>query len=105
MCDFFDWDRDDPERVEAHDGFKTALVQQFNSLYGTEVDDIESWRGLSLALDISPLPENLKEAKEVSLRLDFFASITRDSRWGKKLILECLKTDFQWEVHQPCRPS
>ena len=60
MCDFFDWDRRDPERAEAHDGFKTALVQQFNSLYGTEVDDMESWRGLSLALDISPLPENLK---------------------------------------------
>lgn len=68
MCDFFDWDHRDPERAEAHDGFKTALVQQFNSLYGTEVDDMGSWRGLSLALDISPLPKNLKEAKEVSLR-------------------------------------
>ncbi len=39
---FFDWDRDDPEREEAYDGFKTALVQQFNSLYRTEVNDIES---------------------------------------------------------------
>ncbi len=66
MCDFFDWDRDDPERGEAHDSFKTALVLQFNSLYGTEVDDLQSWRGLSLALEIFPLPEDLKKAKKVN---------------------------------------
>ena len=67
MCDFFDWDRDDLERAEAHDEFKTALVKQFNTLYGTEVDSIESWRGLSVALGIWPLPENVNEAKKVSL--------------------------------------
>ena len=65
MCNFFRWDREDPEREAAHDGFKTALVRQFNSLYGTEVDDIESWRGLSLALEIYPLPDDLKKAKKV----------------------------------------
>ena len=67
LCDFFHWDRDDPDREEAHDSFKAALVQQFNSLYGTEADDIESWRGLSLALDIVPLPDDLSEVKKVSL--------------------------------------
>lgn len=66
MCNFFDWDRDDPERGEAHDDFKTALVQQFNSLYGTELDDIESWRGLCLTLDILPLPDDITEAKKVN---------------------------------------
>ena len=65
MCDFFDWDRDDPDRQDAHDDFKTALVQQFNSLYGTEVDSLESWQGLSVALDIVPLPDNVSEAKKV----------------------------------------
>ena len=68
MCDFFDWDREDPDRQDAHDGFKTALVKQFNSLYGTEVDDIKSWRGLCLALDILPLPEDVTDAKEVGLQ-------------------------------------
>lgn len=65
MCNFFDWANNEPERKEAHDNFKTALVQQFNSLYGTEVDDIKSWRGLCLALDIFPLPDDPNEAKEV----------------------------------------
>ena len=66
MCDMFDWDREGPERKEAHDRFKTALVKQFNSFYGTEVNDIESWRGLSLALEIFPLPSDVGEAKRVS---------------------------------------
>ncbi|KAI9808035.1 MAG: hypothetical protein M1827_007541 [Pycnora praestabilis] len=59
-----------PEREEAHDGYKTALVQQFNSLYGTEVDDIESWRGLSRALDIFPLPNDLNKAKKNEVNLE-----------------------------------
>lgn len=82
MCDFFDWDRHDPDRKVAHDDFKTALVHQFNSLYGTEVDDIESWRGLSRALDITPLPRDLGIAKDVSDQLSllnsFFSKCLRD---------------------------
>lgn len=74
MCDFLDWDRDDPEREEAHDSFKTAMVQQFNSLYGTEVEDIESWRGLSLALDVFPLPDDVGKAKKVSPHLSWVLS-------------------------------
>lgn len=66
MCDFFDWEREDSEREEAHDAFKKALVLQFNELYGTDVDDIESWRGLCRVLDILPLPENLGKAKKVN---------------------------------------
>lgn len=79
LCDFFDWDRDDPEREDAHDIFKTALVQQFNSLYGTEVDDIESWRELSLALDIVPLPDDLRRSRRYSLNSRFMViSLCKD---------------------------
>jgi len=73
MCDHFTWGRKDEERADAHEGFKEALVHQFNSLYGTEVDDIHSWRGLALALDIFPLPENVAEAKKV-----FYQRVTPD---------------------------
>lgn len=65
MCDTFDWNRENPERQQAHDDFKIALVQQFNILYGTEVEDIHAWRGLCLALEIFPLPENVDASKEV----------------------------------------
>ena len=68
MCDFFD------EREEAHDSFKTAMVQQFNSLYGTEVEDIKSWRVLSLALNVFPLPDDVGKAKKVSPHLSWVLS-------------------------------
>lgn len=66
MCDYFNWDRDDFDRQNAHDEFKTALVHQFNSIYGTDVNDVESWRKLCLALDIVPLPNGLEQSRKVS---------------------------------------
>ena len=80
MCDFFGWDRDDPEREEAHESFKKALVLQFNSLYGTEVDDLQSRRGLFLALENFPLPEDLKKAKKVSPERGFWGNDKLEQR-------------------------
>jgi hypothetical protein len=72
MCDFFAWDCDAPQRQQAHEDFKTALVHQFNSIYGIDVQDMEPWRRLCLALDISPLPDSVKDEQKVrSCRLFF----------------------------------
>lgn len=65
MCDFFGWDRDDEERNIAHPDFKIALVHQLNNLYGTDVDDIEPWQKLCLALDIIPLPQGINKCRKV----------------------------------------
>ncbi|EOA85862.1 uncharacterized protein SETTUDRAFT_111081 [Exserohilum turcica Et28A] len=64
MCDFFAWDKDDVEREEARRGFKDAMVIQFNSLYGTDVANIENWHKLCIALYIEPLPETIHDCKE-----------------------------------------
>ncbi len=72
MCDLFDWNRDDSEREEIHDSFKTALMLQFNSLYEIEVDNLQSWRRLSLALKIFPLSENLEKAKKVNFERELW---------------------------------
>lgn len=66
MCDFFAWDKDDVEREEARREFKDAMVIQFNSLYGTDVANIENWHKLCIALYIEPLPETIHDCKEVS---------------------------------------
>ncbi|KAF2799198.1 hypothetical protein K505DRAFT_346036 [Melanomma pulvis-pyrius CBS 109.77] len=63
MCDYFEWEKEDIEKKTAHEDFKTAMVLTFNSLYGTDVDDIDSWHKLCVALDIDPLPEGLKECQ------------------------------------------
>jgi hypothetical protein len=65
MCDFFDWDKEDPERKHARRTFKDALVIQFNSLYGIDVADIDNWHKLCVALYIEPLPDTTHYCKEV----------------------------------------
>jgi hypothetical protein len=66
MCDFFDWDKDDFEKTEARGLLKDALTQQFNSIYGTDVNSIESWQTLCRVLGIAPMPEGLHACRGVS---------------------------------------
>lgn len=66
MCDFFGWEKDDEERKTAHEDFKVAMVHDFNNLYGTDVNDIESWQKLCLALNITPLPQDIAGCRKVS---------------------------------------
>jgi hypothetical protein len=60
------WDED--TREEAREGFKDVLVKEFNKMYGTDVNDIGSWQGLCRVLGIAPVPEELKECREVCSR-------------------------------------
>lgn len=56
---------DEDDREEARKGFKDALVQEFNMMYGTDVNDIGSWQGLCHVLGIAPVPDKLNECREV----------------------------------------
>ena len=69
MCDVFGWDTEDYEMREARRNFKSAIVQQFNGLYGTDVNDLNAWQELCHVLDIEPVPESLEGCREVSGRL------------------------------------
>ncbi|KAG6371466.1 hypothetical protein JVT61DRAFT_9496 [Boletus reticuloceps] len=59
LCDEFGWDRDDPERQDAHREFKNALVKQFNEIYGTDEEDLAEWKNLCHIVDIDPVPDDL----------------------------------------------
>jgi hypothetical protein len=66
MCDEFGWDKKaNKEKEQASRDFKDALVQQFNVIYGTDVDDLTSWRTLCQIVYVSPIPENLESCREV----------------------------------------
>ncbi|KAG1731818.1 uncharacterized protein EDB91DRAFT_1058460, partial [Suillus paluster] len=41
-----------------------ALVQQFNYIYGTDADDLASWRTLCQLVHVSPIPDTLKSCRE-----------------------------------------
>ncbi|KAG1882487.1 hypothetical protein F4604DRAFT_1678464 [Suillus subluteus] len=69
MCDKFGWDKEDKEREQASRDFKDSLVQQFNDIYGTDVNDLTSWRTLCQIVHVSPIPDTLKSCREVETRL------------------------------------
>ncbi|KAG9238508.1 hypothetical protein BJ875DRAFT_502020 [Amylocarpus encephaloides] len=56
MCDEFEWD--------TKRKFKSAVVQQFNNLYGSGVEDLHSWQNLCHVLNIKSVPDRLKECRE-----------------------------------------
>ena len=67
MCDYFGWEKGDDERDEALGEFKTAMVLKFNEVYGTDIEDIECWHRLCVAVDISPLPTTIAGCKTVGI--------------------------------------
>ena len=66
MCDNYARDREDPEREAVYEDFKATLGQQLNSVYGTDVNHLESSRKLCLALRLDLLPEDLDATRTVS---------------------------------------
>ncbi|KAF5341039.1 hypothetical protein D9611_005935 [Ephemerocybe angulata] len=64
LCRFMGWTRDDPEEQAAYADFKDALVMQFNVHYGTDAEDVRPWQALCEAIGITPVPRELKDARE-----------------------------------------
>lgn len=54
------------ERSAAYNGFGDAMSQQFNELYGTQVEDCQSWQRLCGVLQIDPVPQSLEACQDVS---------------------------------------
>lgn len=53
------------EREEARAAFKDALTQEFNTIYGTDVNSLASWQALCARIGISPIPTTLKQCRQV----------------------------------------
>ncbi|OAP63864.1 hypothetical protein AYL99_03091 [Fonsecaea erecta] len=64
MCDGFGWRGRNDEKEEAKERFKSAMVLQFNDLYGTDRDDLNAWQGLCRILNIFPPPTELDECRK-----------------------------------------
>ncbi|KAJ2925076.1 hypothetical protein H1R20_g12025, partial [Candolleomyces eurysporus] len=61
------WRRDNPEQEKAYEKFRDALVIEFNKNYGTDANDLKSWKTLCDAVGINPIPDNLAEARRAML--------------------------------------
>lgn len=64
MCGFFGWYKDEEEMRDAKELFKTAMVKQFNDIYGTDPENLESWQKLCHVLNIEPVPTRLAECRK-----------------------------------------
>ncbi|CAE6428061.1 unnamed protein product [Rhizoctonia solani] len=72
MCRGFGWKKPlkkdeppNPEFVKAREGFRDALVQQFNALYGTDEDDLTSWQNLCCVLNLADVPDELETCRNL----------------------------------------
>lgn len=65
LCKVSGWAGNSPARVNAREGFKDALVQQFNFLYGVDGNDLAAWQNLCRAIGIEPIPDNIDECRKV----------------------------------------
>lgn len=63
LCGFFKWSSS--QRTVAREAFRHATALQFNEFFGTDVNDIQTWRNLCQILDIVPVPEELPACKKV----------------------------------------
>ena len=64
LCDVLGIDPDDKDNA-VRDRLKDAMVLQFNSTYGTDVNSVASWQSLCRVLGISPVPPTLEECQSV----------------------------------------
>ena len=67
LCKHKHWSKNHPARVEAHAGFKDALVAEFNHKFGTDENSLESWQKLCRYVGIQDIPDTLAEAQLVCL--------------------------------------
>lgn len=77
------WDRNGDVYEEARDDFFTAFVNEFESHFGTDEDDIESWESLcrALGVDLEPIPPSVTQCKRVSIsRTNFHNPVARTLR-------------------------
>ena len=57
------WSKD--EFREQKEAIQTALVLQFNEIYGESENELQNWQQLCEAMDIEPMPKSVKQCKKV----------------------------------------
>ena len=59
------WQNDDEAYIEARERFSDALAEDFNTKYGTDIDNIDHWHTLCYVLKIDPVPEGISACRKV----------------------------------------
>lgn len=65
LCAFQHWTKKSFQRLDARSDLQLALVLQFNAFYGTNVEDVQSWRNLCQVLKVDPIPNDIVACRKV----------------------------------------
>ena len=73
MCDEFGWSKNadgsvPPEREQTWKDFRVAMVNTFNTVFGTDANDPAAWERICVYLGTNPLPEGLESLRQVWLQ-------------------------------------
>lgn len=69
LCKKYQWEKDGPEKQVARYEFNLAMKMEFDSLYGSDENDIDNWYKLCHILSIDPVPDTVRECRAVSPKL------------------------------------
>jgi hypothetical protein len=64
------WKDGNKEYDEARKRFANALAKDFNSMYGTDINNLDRWHVLCHILRINPVPEGISACREVRMWLN-----------------------------------
>jgi len=88
MSRFLRWGRDNEEKDNARELLRDAMSMQFNDIYGTDVNDIDSWRKLCQVLGIFPIPGELEACRNVVLETHVnLVDLVDTPRTGEAVVL------------------
>ncbi|QRV85706.1 hypothetical protein RhiJN_13724 [Ceratobasidium sp. AG-Ba] len=65
MSQAFKWKREDPEMQEAQQQLRIALTEDFNRIYGKDVNSLVNWQSLCRVLQLSDIPDDLSSCRQV----------------------------------------
>lgn len=66
LCEDHKWKNGDNRKAQARQKLQNAIAQQFNAIYGSDLENVENWIHLCNILRITPVPDGLEACKEVS---------------------------------------
>ena len=88
------WKNGDGEYAEACQRFADALAEDFNAMYGTDINNIDHWHALCHILGIDPVPEGISACRKVRM-------------WANRVNVRSFtfycRVGCQVKTRQPCR--
>jgi hypothetical protein len=66
---FKGWGKKSKRTKNARAAFRDGMVEQFNTSYGTNTNDIANWHAIMTRLGVDPLPDTVSGCKKVRLAL------------------------------------